>query len=171
MEALQKLRKQQAAVRMRATMITASEHCAKSLGANIPPRVTTKPCPSSLLKFAKWSWVSGALLCESLIKSLFWIEGQLALLKICWMLGGMDSGKKTRGVKQAAPVFTRSWYQESLPCSWRETEHFAFVFRIVMDGCGRGLTISGSDALHLRVWQCCRAACSVWEHVLFPSQQ
>lgn len=71
MEALQKLRKQQAAVRMRATMITASEHCAKSLGANIPPRVTTKPCPSSLLKFAKWSWVSGTLLCESLIKSLF----------------------------------------------------------------------------------------------------
>lgn len=71
MEALRKLKQQQAAVRMRATMIRASERCAKSPGANIPPRITTKTCPSPPLKFAKWCWVTGTLLCESLIKSLF----------------------------------------------------------------------------------------------------
>lgn len=47
----------------------------KSPGANIPPRITTETCPGSLLKLAKWCWVTGTLLCESLIKSLFWTEG------------------------------------------------------------------------------------------------
>lgn len=55
MGALQKLRKQQAATRMRVTMITASEHCAKSLGANIPPRINTKTCSAPC-----WNLQSGA---------------------------------------------------------------------------------------------------------------
>lgn len=55
MGALQKLRKQRAATRMRVTMITASEHCAKSLGANIPPRINTKTCSAPC-----WNLQSGA---------------------------------------------------------------------------------------------------------------
>lgn len=55
MGALQKVRKQQVATRMRATMITASEHCAQSLGANIPQRMTTKPSSAPC-----WNLQSGA---------------------------------------------------------------------------------------------------------------
>lgn len=178
MEALQKLRKQRAAARMRVTMITASEHCAKCLGANTPPRITTKPCSAPCCNL--WSGAGCQALCfvsllskvcSELKDTLYWFNKCLHCWKSveCWE--GWTVEKKTRAVKPATPIFTCSWYQQSLPCFWRETEHFAFVIWIIMDGCGRGLAISGSDALCPRVWQRCRAACSVWEHMLFPSQQ
>lgn len=61
MGALQKLRKQRVAARMRATMITASEHCAQSLGANIPPRMTTKPSSAPFADICKVVLVSDTL--------------------------------------------------------------------------------------------------------------
>lgn len=93
MGALQKLRKQRAAARMRATMITASEHCAKSLGANIPPRKTTKTCSAPC-----WNLQSGAgcqalcfvsllsKVCSELKDTVYWFNKCLHCWKSaeCW---------------------------------------------------------------------------------------
>lgn len=87
MRAPQKLRKQQVAARMRATMITANEHCAKSLGANIPPKITTKPCSAPC-----WNLQSGvgcqalcfvsllSKVCSELKDTVYWFNKFLH----CW---------------------------------------------------------------------------------------
>lgn len=113
MGALQKLRKEWVAARMRATMITASEHRAKSLGANIPPRITTTPCSAPC-----WNLQSGvgcqalcfvsllSKVCSESKDTIYWFSKCLHCWKSvkCWE--GWTVEKKTRVVKQVAPVFT-----------------------------------------------------------------
>lgn len=113
MGALQKLRKEWVAARMRATMITASEHCAKSLGANIPPRITTKPCSAPC-----WNLQSGvgcqalcfvsllSKVCSESKDTVYWFNKCLHCWKSveCWE--GWTVEKKTRVVKR--------WLQASL---------------------------------------------------------